>query len=265
MIVGYVRQAICRFEWVRAECLHPVQGGTPALLSAATALVAMAILPYSTTAAWTLAVGSIAWHVGFSLWHTGTLWQGGRRATDTLPTVYLPTVDGNFTSAAVLGALGRPDWGWLFPGAGLFSWVALESLVIQRLWHPTAVPSRQRPLSGIQLAPPAVCAMASLALSPGRLEPWILMLSGYGLFQLLLGLRLGSWLRAQPFVPAYWAYTFGVDATAVATLKLVRSGAGSAQLLALPVFIGTDLLIRYLVICALHLFTGGRVSKRPVA
>lgn len=76
-----------------------------------------------------------------------------------------------------------------------------------RFRHPT-------PLISIQLAPPAVCAMAWLALFPGRLEPWILMLWGYGLFQLLLGLRLGSWLRAQPFVPAYWAYTFGVDATA---------------------------------------------------
>lgn len=263
LVIGYVRQAIRRFDWVRAEFLHPVQGGTPALVSAATSLVAMAILPYSTTAAWTLAVSGIVWHVGFSLWHTGTLWQGGRRATDTLPTVYLPTVAGNFTSAAVLGALGRPDWGWLFLGAGLFSWVALESLVIQRLWHPTAVPPPQRPLIGIQLAPPAVCAMAWLALSPGDPKPWVLMLWGYGLFQLLLGLRLGSWLRAQPFVPAYWAYTFGVDATAVATLKLARSGVGSAQVLALPVFIGTNLLIGYLVICTLHLFAGGRVSQPP--
>ncbi|MGR3905858.1 dicarboxylate transporter/tellurite-resistance protein TehA [Burkholderia sp. SR8] len=248
LIVGYVRQAIRQFEQVKAEFLHPVQGGTPALMSAASSLVAMAVQPYSMMLAWILCIVSIAWHIGFSLWHTGTLWQGGRNSEDTLPTVYLPTVAGNFTSAAVLGTLGRPDWGWLFLGAGVFSWVALESLVVQRLWHPTAVPASQRPLIGIHLAPPAVCAMAWLALSPGSTDHWILMLWGYGLFQLLLGLRLATWLRAQPFVPAYWAYTFGADAALVTCLKLAQAGVGSARVLALPVFIGTNLLIGYLVV-----------------
>ncbi|MCQ4437916.1 hypothetical protein NO135_23220, partial [Clostridioides difficile] len=69
-------------------------------MSAATSLVAMAVQPYSITIAWVLCVVSIVWHLGFSLWHTGTLWQGGRDSQDTLPTVYLPTVAGNFTSAA---------------------------------------------------------------------------------------------------------------------------------------------------------------------
>ena len=63
---------------------------------------------------------------------------------DTAPTLYLPTVAGNFTSAAALGGLGHPDWGWLFLGAGIFSWLALESLIIQRLWHPKALPIAQR-------------------------------------------------------------------------------------------------------------------------
>ncbi|MBN3787792.1 potassium-tellurite ethidium and proflavin transporter [Burkholderia sp. Ac-20353] len=90
LIAGYMWQAIPRFEQVQAEFLHPVQGGTPALVSAATSLVAMAAQPYSTTVAWILSIMGIGWHVGFSLWHTGTLWQGGRNSKDTLPTVYLP-------------------------------------------------------------------------------------------------------------------------------------------------------------------------------
>ncbi len=265
LIAGYAWQAVRRFEQVQAECLHPVQGGTPALVSAATSLVAMAAQPYSMTLAWMLAIVSIAWHLGFSLWHTGMLWQGGRNAQDTLPTVYLPTVAGNFTSAAVLGSLGHPDWGWLFLGAGLFSWVALESLVIQRLWHPTTLPAPQRPLIGIQLAPPTVCAMAWLTLSSGSADHWILMLWGYGLFQLLLGLRLAAWLRAQPFVPAYWAYTFGVDAASVTSLKLAHAGVGSAQALALPVFIGANLLIGYLVLRTASLFIGNRATRQAHA
>ncbi len=246
LLLGYIWQAIRHFDLVRAEFLHPVQGGTPALLGVSTLLIVLAVLPYSYTTAWLLTALGISWHLMFALWHTGTLWQGGRDTLDTAPTLYLPTVAGNFTSAAALGALGHADWGWLFLGAGVFSWLALESLIIQRLWHPKTMPVAQRPLLGIQFAPPVVCAMASLLLMPGSTAPWLLMLWGYGLFQLLLGLRLGAWLGAQAFAPSYWAYTFGVAATTVSGLKLAAAGLASAQWLSIPIFIGANLFIGYL-------------------
>lgn len=248
LLGSYVLQTFRRFESVKAEFLHPVQGSTPALLGVSTLLIVLAIRPYSTTAAWILTGAGISWHLVFSLWHTGTLWQGGRDTLDTAPTLYLPTVAGNFTSAAALGALGHADWGWLFLGSGVFSWLALESLIIQRLWHPKTMPVAQRPLLGIQFAPPVVCAMACLMLMPGSTAPWLLMLWGYGLFQLLLGLRLGRWLGAQAFAPSYWAYTFGVAATTICSLKLAVAGLPSAQWLAIPVFTGANLFIGYLAL-----------------
>ncbi|EOZ4776629.1 dicarboxylate transporter/tellurite-resistance protein TehA [Pseudomonas aeruginosa] len=262
LIIGYLWQAIRRFEVVKAEFLHPVQGGTPALLAVSTLLIAIAVLPYSSILAWLLTIAGIAWHLGFCLWHTGLLWQGGRNTVDMVPTLYLPTVAGNFVSAAALGALGQPDWGWLFLGAGLFSWLALESLVIHRLWHSSSVPTPQRPLIGIQFAPPVVCAMAWLALSPGSTDHWLLMLWGYGLFQLLLGLRLGPWLGAQPFIPTYWAYTFGVAAATVTGLHLAQSGVGAAQVLALPVFVAANLFIGYLALRTARLFAGKPKSRK---
>jgi tellurite resistance protein len=74
------------------------------------------------------------------------------------------------------------------------------------------------------------------------------MLWGYGLFQLLLGLRLKPWLGAQPFAPSYWAYTFGVASTTVSGLKLAQAGVSSAQVLALPVFVAANLFIGYLFV-----------------
>lgn len=262
LILGYLWQTIRNFGAVKAEFVHPVRGSTPALLAISTLLVAVAVLPYSVPLAWCLAISGIAWHVIFSLWHTGTLWQGGRNVADMAPTLYLPTVAGNFTSAAALGSFGYPDWGWLFLGVGLFSWLALESLVIHRLSHSAALPAAQRPLVGIQFAPPAVCAMACLALSPGSTDHWLLMLWGYGLFQLMLGLRLGSWLGAQRFAPAYWAYTFGVAAVTVSGLKLAQSGVRSAQALALPVFAGANLFIGYLAIRTIRLLIMQRASSQ---
>jgi tellurite resistance protein len=248
LLVGYLLQAVRHAAVVRDEFLHPVQGATPALLAISTLLIVQSVLPYSRPLAWVLAFCGIGWHLIFSLWHTGTLWRGGRNALDTVPTLYLPTVAGNFTSAAALGALGCPDWGWLFLGMGLFSWLALESLVIQRLWQPTALPAPQRSLIGIQFAPPVVCAMAWMALEPGTSDHWLLLLWGYGLFQLLLGLRLGAWLGVQQFTHSYWAYTFGIAATTVSGLKLAQVGIPAAQVLAMPIFIGANSFIGYLSI-----------------
>lgn len=262
LLVSYILQAVRNPAVVRSEFQHPVQGSTPALLAVATLLISLAALPYSRPLAYFLAAAGIGWHLAFSLWHTGNLWQGGRDALDTAPTLYLPTVAGNFTSAAALGGLGHADWGWLFLGAGVFSWLALESLIIQRLWHPKALPTPQRPLLGIQFAPPVVCAMAWLLLSPGSTDHWLLMLWGYGLFQLLLGIRLGSWLGAQPFSPSYWAYTFGVAAATVTGLKLALAGIDAAQILAIPVFIGANLFIGYLALRTAHLFFTRRLLPR---
>ncbi len=248
LLLRYFNQAIRHFEQVKAEFLHPIQGSTPALLGISTLLIVLAVIPYSYTAALVLACFGISWHLCFALWHTGTLWQGGRDTLDTAPTLYLPTVAGNFTSAAVLGALGRPDWGWLFLGAGVFSWLALESLIVQRLWHPKSMPIAQRPLLGIQFAPPVVCSMASLLLMPGSSAPWLLMLWGYGLFQLLLGLRLSKWLGAQTFALSYWAYSFGVAATTVSGLKLAAAGVAAAQTLSIPIFIAANIFIGYLTV-----------------
>ncbi|WP_026972070.1 dicarboxylate transporter/tellurite-resistance protein TehA [Aliagarivorans marinus] len=246
LLLTYVSRALRNPEAVKQEFQHPIQGGTPALLGVSTLLIVLAVVPYSTWLAWALCIAGIAWHLLFSLWHNGAMWKGGRSHSDSVPTLYLPTVAGNFTSAAALGALGHPEWGWLFLGAGMFSWFALESLIISRLWRVPELPSGQRPLLGIQFAPPVVCAMAWLMLSPASHDHWIVMLWGYGLYQLLLGIRLRRWLAAQPFAPSYWAYTFGVAAAAVTGLKLALNGNQAAQLLAIPVFFGANLFIGYL-------------------
>ncbi|WP_374595369.1 dicarboxylate transporter/tellurite-resistance protein TehA [Aquabacterium sp.] len=257
LCVVYLRQALQQPHAARAEAEHPVQGGTPALMAIATMLTAMAVLPYSRTAAECLASVALAGHLSFSLWHTGTVWRGGRSHQDTVPTVYLPTVAGNFTSGAVLGALGQPSWGWLFLGAGVFSWLALESLMIHRMLGPEPLPAPQRPLVGIQFAPPVVCGMACLMLSPGAHEPWLLMLWGYGLFQLLLGLRMQPWLGEQPFAMSYWSYTFGVAATTICALKLATSGVDSARILAWPIFVCANAFIGYLTFKSAALFVKG--------
>lgn len=262
LLLRFLVQTACDPQEIRKEAQHPVQGGTPALLAISTLLIALAALPYSHTLASGLAIVGIGGHLGFSLWQTGAIWHGGRSDLDTLPTVYLPTVAGNFTSGGMLGALGYPDWGWLFLGAGLFSWLALESLMIRRVLVEVPLPAAQRPLLGIQFAPPVVCAMACLLLTPGSHDNWLLMLWGYGLFQLLLGARLFRWLGEGGFAMSYWSYTFGIAATTVCCLKFALGGVGAARALSLPVFVCANLFVGYLSVRTAHLWFTGKLLPR---
>lgn len=242
---------LCRIVFVaagmRAELAHPVQGSGVALISIATLLIGIALLPYSPRGGAALIGLGIAWHLTLALWHAGEGWRGDRSPDALAPNIYLPTVAGNFVSGAALGALGHPDWGWLFFGAGLFSWLALESLVLGRLWR-SELPTALRPLAGVQFAPPAVAASSWLLLDPAVTSPPLLMLFGYGLFQLLLGLRLWRWLGHAPFGPSYWAYTFGAGSSVLVCLKLAVLGVSAARDLSAVVLTGYSLFVACLVV-----------------
>jgi tellurite resistance protein len=253
LLIGYIIQAIQHPARTLDEFRHPVAGGTPALLGVSTLLICQALLPYSQALAWTLAIVGISWQLLYSVWHTGTLWQGGRQPADSTPALYLPTVAGNLTGASALGALGHPQWAWLLLGVGLFSWLALEPLVIRRLWHGEPLAVEQRSSIGIQFAPPVVCAAALLVIAPDTPSSWLLMLLGYSFYQMLIGLRLKAWLGAQPFGYSWWAYSFGVVSATVTCVKLAANGVPAATTLALPVFIAANLFIGYLCARSLRL------------
>jgi tellurite resistance protein len=69
----------------------------------------------------------------------------------------------------------------------------------------------------------------------------------------------------QSFNPSYWAFTFGVGATTVCGLKLAQSGVRSAQLLAVPVFVGANLFIGYLAIRTIRLLVATWSSPQRIS
>jgi tellurite resistance protein len=69
-------------------------------------------------------------------------------------------------SAIVASAFGHPDWGAPFFGAGLLSWLAIESVLLHRLYTHSELPPALRPTSGNPArAPPAVGCAAYLAIT----------------------------------------------------------------------------------------------------
>jgi tellurite resistance protein len=143
-----------------AEFEHPIQCCFVGLVPVSTMLVALAALPYSRPLAIALFVAGMSGTVVFVVYRTGQLWMGGRDPDSTTPVLYLPSVAGCFVTAIVSGELGFVEWAMLAFGAGLFAWLAIESVLIHRLYTVHALPPALRPTLGIQLAP-----LASLGLS----------------------------------------------------------------------------------------------------
>ncbi|MBW4518591.1 MAG: dicarboxylate transporter/tellurite-resistance protein TehA [Scytolyngbya sp. HA4215-MV1] len=260
LLLLYVSKWLGAREEALAEFEHPVLCCFVGLVPVSTVLVALAISPYTRAIAVVLfVVGAIA-QLSFGVYRSGRLWMGGRQPETTTPILYLPTVAGSFVSAIGASALGYREWSVLFFGMGMFSWLALESIIMQRLFLLTALPKLLRPTLGIQLAPPVVGCVAYLGITQGQPDTFAQILFGYGLLQALILLRLTPWLFQQPFAASYWAFTFGVAALALSALRFVERGmSGVMEGLAVLLFIGANLVIGSIAVGSVRLLLRGKL------
>jgi tellurite resistance protein len=264
--VLYVIKWIIAWEQARAEAEHAVQCCFIGLGGVATLLVAQAALHYDRALALVLFWIGALFTLAFGLWRTGKLWRGGREATTTTPVLYLPTVAGGFVAGNTAGQLGYPEWGQLAFGMAFFSWLAIESVLLHRLYTAPTMPAPLRPTLGIQLAPPAVGVSAYLSVGPGVVDVFANAMIGYAILQALLLLRLTRWIGEQPFTPAYWAFTFGATSLAGAVLKLSDKPHGEAMaVLAWPFFIAANILLILVALGTLRLLVQGKLLPAPVA
>lgn len=252
-----------KWAWARAEALteleHPVQCCFVGLGPVTTSLAALAAMPYSRTVTVALFAVGAAGTLAFALFRTGRLWMGGREVAATTAVLYLPAVAGGFVIATAASLLGWREWGQLAFGAGMFSWLAIESVLLHRLYTGPPLPAPLRPTLGIQLAPPSVGVLAYLNVGGGRPDIFAQALVGYALLQVLLLLRLARWIRAQPFAPSYWAFSLGAAALAGACVRLAAAGAPVERTLAVPVFIAVNVLFAWLAIRTADLLARGRL------
>ncbi|BEU24420.1 dicarboxylate transporter/tellurite-resistance protein TehA [Paraburkholderia sp. 22B1P] len=244
VLAAYARKWFVQRSQARAEWEHPVQSSFVALGPTASLLASMALGNYSHTAG--LAVFAVAavtqLVVGVHL--QGRIWQGGRNPELTTPAIYLPAVAPSFVAATASATFGFQQMGMLFFGAGLLSWLAIESLILHRAAVHTPLPEAQRPLLGIQIAPPVVGGVAYMSITHGAPDLFAFALLGYGLYQALLMLRLLPWIRRQPFVPSYWAFTFGAAALPTLAMRIVERGAtGEVEWLAGALLIASNAVI----------------------
>lgn len=248
---------ITKWIWQRNEAIaewrHPFQSCFVGLSGVSTALAAVAIAPYLHELAVVLfGVGALA-QLLYGLLFTGRYLQGNSELSMISPALFLPTVAGNFVSSFVAGYLHFTNLGMIFLGAGLLSWLSLESLINGRLNYGQSLPVALRPSLGILLAPPVVGLIGFLFVTGGTggPKPGLIpqLLFGYGLFQLLLLARMMPWITAQHFAASYWAFSFGITAIAFdAIVFIMRGDHGLAAQLAPALFILANGVLALLII-----------------
>jgi tellurite resistance protein len=128
------------------------------------------------------------------------------------------------------------------------------------------MPPPIRPTLGIQLAPPAVGAVAYLAITTGTPDLFAHALIGYALLLTLILLRMLPWIGKQPFAASYWAFSFGATALATAPLRMIERGdVGPMAVLAPGLFVFANLVIAVLAIGTLYLLFVGQLLPASAA
>ncbi len=258
-LVFYAARWLHDRDTVFAEARDPISSFFAALAPVATMIASVGLAPHWPDGAWVMALAGLVGTTLFAVWGVGGLWMGDRAFEATTPILYMPTVGGGFVAAITCAAFGMTELGLLFFGAGLLSWLTLESVVIHRLILRT-LPVPLRASLGLHLAPPAVACVAYLAVTDGPPDRLAQILFGYALLHALVMVRLVPWLRQQPFSPAAWAYTFGVSALPLAALRLTERGlAGPSAFLAVPLFVAANLIIGWIALRTLGLLLRGKL------
>ncbi len=242
LLAAYVRKWRVAPDAARAEMADPVQSSFAALIPTSTLLATQLVHPYAPNVAAVLFGAATIGQLALGATLHGRVWQGGIPAGAITPAAYLPAVAPGFVGATTATLFGWHTLGMLLFGASLLSWIAIESMVLNRAAVNAPLPEARRALLGIQLAPPVVGGTAYLALTQGQPDLFAYALLGYGLYQGLVLLRLLPWIGTQRFSPGYWAFSFGVAALPGMAIRMVARG-GDMREVAFGLFVAANLII----------------------
>jgi tellurite resistance protein len=244
LLITYFGKWLLRIADAKAELEDPVQSCFIGLAGVVALLASIGLSIEHRTLSLGLYGFGIAWTLVFAIYQTGRLWMGDRKPETNTPILYLPIVAGGFVTASAAAAVGYVDWGRLAFGGALFTWFAVESVILHRLYTAAPLLPALRPTLGVQLAPPAVGAVAYLSVGSGAPDIFVYALIGYALLQALLFIRLIPWLLESDPSPAWWSFSFGAAALPTAAIKLVAHRDASAiSTLAPYLFVAGNLVI----------------------
>jgi tellurite resistance protein len=201
---------------VREEFTNPMQLGFCGALPVGMFLVGGGLAPY-----W-FALGDAIWWIGFALllpfqiWAL-TRWLSGSIDLAHINAGWLIVMVGGIVAPGPGIALGHPDASRFIFGISAAAAPILMALLFYRAIIGAPLPDRFRPTWFILLVPPSLIYANGLALYPGSefLEPLYFFGLALAVALLLVSRSFPRW----PYGPAWWAFTFPLDALAYAATR----------------------------------------------
>ena len=140
-----------------------------------------------------------------------------------------------------------PEISWFFFSIGLFWWMILTVIVMNRIIFHHPIPDKFVPTMFILFAPPMIGFIALTKLL-GGLNPFGNMLYYFGLFMfVLISLQFRMFSKLK-FYLSWWAYSFPMDALVIATFLMYHeTGLQFFKVLSWVLFIGLNLVILLLL------------------
>jgi tellurite resistance protein len=257
MIFLYSGKIISDWKSVKADFTDPALMGFTGALPVGMTLVAGGLGPYAPGFASALWWTGCALLTALQVWGFGR-WLAGQVPLDKLNTGWLILVVGGIVVPGPGIGLGHADAARFFFGVSACGALVLLPLLFARAALAAPLPEALRPSWFILLVPPSLIYANGLALFPDMHGLESLYPAGLVLLLALLVYARGFW--RWPFGPAWWAFTFPLDALAYAATRYAqehpggpwRPIAGAAVLLA--TFVVAMVLARSLL-AARHLFS----------
>ena len=212
----YLAKLVRHPDAVREEFTNPISLGFCGALPVGMFLVGGGLAPY-----W-FAIADAIWWIGFVMllafqaW-TLTRWLSGGIELAQVNAGWLIIMVGGIVAPGPGIALGHADASRFIFGVSATAAAILMPLLLYRAMAGAALPDRLRPSWFILLVPPSLIYANGIALYPGLFFLENLYYFGLALVVALLivSRRCFSWA----FSPAWWAFTFPLDALAYAASR----------------------------------------------
>lgn len=253
-VILYIIKWFFNFKDALEEFKHPIKNNYIGLLGATMILNATTINTYYPILGKSLFFLGLIIQLGYGILFTEQTWKNDHEFNLITPSLYLPTVAGNFIAAMVAGIFQYNTLGYFFLGIGFFSWIALESIILNRL-KTEKLPVEFKPTLGIMMAPPAIASAAYLALNFSEINILITCILGYAFFHLLIFLKIFFSILKEPFNLSFWAFSFGLTTITNVTIQYSKkTNTLYFNDLAIILFVIANLVIGFLIIKSLVFF-----------